>query len=63
MLASRFNGEQLAQNELMDPQLARLWVDAVPIPPLDDHIEDIPELLEYYVNWYSDNEQLTLSPF
>ncbi|MCP4387959.1 MAG: sigma-54-dependent Fis family transcriptional regulator, partial [Gammaproteobacteria bacterium] len=32
-------------------------------PSLDEHIEDIPELLEYYVNWYSDHEQLPYRHF
>ena len=36
------------------PAAGRMWLDAIEIPSLDEHIEDIPELLEYYVNWYSD---------
>jgi two-component system, NtrC family, nitrogen regulation response regulator NtrX len=63
VLASRFGYDELLQNDQVDPRLAQLWADAVVIPPLDDHIEDIPELLEYYVNWYSDNEQLPYRHF
>ena len=63
VVASRFDYEDLMQHEGVDPQLARLWVDAVSIPALDEHIEDIPELLEYYANWFSDNEQLPYRHF
>ena len=40
-----------------------MWFDAIAIPSLDEHIEDIPELLEYYSNWYSDHEQLPYRHF
>jgi len=40
-----------------------MWQDAIVIPALDEHIEDIPELLKYYVNWYSDHEQLPYRHF
>ena len=50
-------------NDQVDPRLARMWLDAIVIPSLDEHIEDIPELLEYYVNWYSDHEQLPYRHF
>ena len=63
VLASRFSCDELLQQEAVDPHLARLWTDAVQIPALEDHIEDIPELLQYYVNWYSDNEQLPYRHF
>jgi DNA-binding NtrC family response regulator len=63
VLASRFSCDELLQQEAVDPHLARLWTDAVEIPALEDHIEDIPELLQYYVNWYSDNEQLPYRHF
>jgi two-component system, NtrC family, nitrogen regulation response regulator NtrX len=45
------------------PELAEFWSQAVQIPSLSEHIEDIPELLEYYVNWYSDQEQLPYRHF
>jgi DNA-binding NtrC family response regulator len=40
-----------------------MWQQAIAILPLDEHIEDIPELLKYYVNWYSDHEQLPYRHF
>ncbi len=63
IVASRSSHEELLQDSRLDPRLARLWLDAVVIPSLDEHIEDIPELLEYYVNWYSDREQLPYRHF
>ena len=63
ILASRHSFEELEQDARIDPALARMWKDAIAIPALDDHIEDIPEMLEYYVNWYSDHEQLPYRHF
>ena len=63
IVASRQGWKDLEANPAIDPRLAGLWRDAIAIPSLDEHIEDIPELLEYYVNWYSDNEQLPYRHF
>ena len=63
IVSSRFGYEQLKDDARVDPRMARLWMDAIAIPSLDEHIEDIPELLEYYVNWYSDLEQLPYRHF
>ncbi|HKJ53391.1 MAG TPA: response regulator [Gammaproteobacteria bacterium] len=63
IVSSRFSAAELKSNAGIDPRLAELWRDAIEIPSLDEHIEDIPELLEYYVNWYSDNEQLPYRHF
>jgi DNA-binding NtrC family response regulator len=63
IVASRFSAAELKSNAGIDPRLVELWRDAIEIPSLDEHIEDIPELLEYYVNWYSDNEQLPYRHF
>ena len=63
VVASRFDYEDLMQHEFVDPGLAQLWADAIEIPALSEHIEDIPELLEYYANWFSDNEQLPYRHF
>ena len=63
VVASRFDYEELLKNDQVDPRLARMWSEAIVIPSLDEHIEDIPELLEYYVNWYSDHEQLPYRHF
>jgi two-component system, NtrC family, nitrogen regulation response regulator NtrX len=63
IVASRQGWKDLEANPAIDPRLAGLWRDAIAIPSLDEHIEDIPELLEYYVNWFSDNEQLPYRHF
>ncbi len=63
IVSSHYDWKQLEANPDIDPRLAGLWRDALAIPSLDEHIEDIPELLEYYVNWYSDNEQLPYRHF
>ena len=63
IISSRSDYQELKNNSQVDPRLAALWINAIVIPPLDDHIEDIPELLEYYVNWYSDHEQLPYRHF
>lgn len=63
IVSSRYTHDELVANAEMDPRLAKMWLDAITIPSLDEHIEDIPELLEYYVNWYSDHEQLPYRHF
>ncbi len=63
IVSSRSNRDELTANQRVDPRLAKMWLDAIAIPSLDEHIEDIPELLEYYVNWYSDHEQLPYRHF
>ena len=63
VVASRLDSDQLSDHSGVLPKLAEYWSDAVHIPSLDEHIEDIPELLEYYVNWYSDRDQLPYRHF
>ena len=63
IVASRAGSEALADNQQIDAAFVRLLRDSISIPPLAEHIEDIPELLEYYVNWYSDHEQLPYRHF
>jgi DNA-binding NtrC family response regulator len=63
IVSSRSSYDELSNNEQIDPGLAEMWLDAIAIPSLDEHIEDIPELLEYYVNWYSDREKLPYRHF
>jgi len=63
IVASRFDYDELKSNTQINPSMAGMWQDAIVIPALDEHIEDIPELLKYYVNWYSDHEQLPYRHF
>ncbi len=63
IVASRFNYGELKNSALADSRLCGLWRDAIAIPSLKEHIEDIPELLEYYTNWFSDLEQLPYRHF
>jgi DNA-binding NtrC family response regulator len=63
IISSRSSYDELKEDDRVDPRLARMWQDAIRIPSLDEHVEDIPELLEYYVNWYSDLQQLPYRHF
>ena len=63
IVASHFDHDELKSNTQIDPRMSRMWQEAIVIPSLDKHIEDIPELLKYYVNWYSDYEQLPYRHF
>lgn len=63
ILSSRFDYSELANNRNILSALADFWKEAIRIPSLDEHVEDIPELLEYYVNWYSELEQLPYRHF
>ena len=63
IISSRQDYAALKSDETVDPRLAEFWSEAVVVPSLSEHIEDIPELLEYYVNWYSDQEQLPYRHF
>lgn len=63
IVSSRLSYDELTDNAGIDPRMARMWQDAIAILPLDEHIEDIPELLKYYVNWYSEYEQLPYRHF
>lgn len=45
------------------PLLRDNWRFPINIPNLNDHLEDIPELLEYYSNWFSDHENLPYRHF
>ncbi len=63
IVASRRDRAALEADARIDPRLASRWGDAIRIPSLNEHIEDIPELLEYYVNWYSDEEKLPYRHF
>lgn len=61
--SSRYQLEQLSLENKIMPEIAKLWQQAIHIASLDEHIEDIPELLDYYVNWYGEQEQLPYRHF
>jgi DNA-binding NtrC family response regulator len=63
IVASHLSHDELKKTKQVDKGIAEMCADAIIIPPLDERIEDIPELLEYYVNWYSDLEQLPYRHF
>ena len=63
ILSSHLGHSQLEGHPEMLSDLAACWRDAIRIPSLNEHIEDIPELLEYYVNWYGEYEQLPYRHF
>lgn len=41
----------------------RLNVVPIHAPPLREHVEDVPELVEYYLNWLVEREQLPYRKF
>lgn len=63
IVSCRLDYETLKNDRNIDPRLAEFWSRAIEVPSLSEHIEDIPELLEYYVNWYSDQEHLPYRHF
>ena len=63
IVSSRRSYRDLSKDDGIDSRLAEFWSHAIKIPTLGEHIEDIPELLEYYANWYSDQEHLPYRHF
>ena len=63
IIYSRFDYPHLIENQQVLSVLAEYWQEAIRIPSLDEHVEDVPELLEYYVNWYSREGQLPYRHF
>ncbi|MEM7565357.1 MAG: response regulator, partial [Pseudomonadota bacterium] len=63
IVSTRLQLDDLLQLDQLDPGFVEYWHQAINIPSLDEHIEDIPEMLEYYVNWFSDHEQLPYRHF
>ena len=63
IVSSQYRYEQLVEHKNILPEIAELWRNAIKIPTLEEHIEDIPELLKYYVDWYSELEQLPYRHF
>jgi two-component system nitrogen regulation response regulator NtrX len=63
IFASKYSLDELMARGNMVPEFHELWGNAIRIPGLDEHIEDIPELLAYYANRFSDLEQLPYRHF
>jgi DNA-binding NtrC family response regulator len=62
--ATRYNLEDRVQNgKFRDDLLYQLNIIPINIPPLREHFEDIPELLDYYVNYFVDKEGLSYRHF
>lgn len=63
IVASHYDYETLRNKSEILPELAEFWRSAIDIPSLNERIEDIPELLEYYATWLSDKEALPYRHF
>ncbi len=62
--ATREDLEPLVQNgQFRDDLYYQLNVVPIEIPPLREHQEDIPELLEFYVNYFVERENLPYRHF
>lgn len=53
----------IREGRFRDDLFFRLSVIPIVIPPLRDHFEDVPELLEYYVNYFVNTEKLPYRHF
>jgi len=62
-VASHLSHEMLRKGSEVVPELADFWNHSISIPSLNAHIEDIPELVEYYVDWLNKNEGLPYRHF
>ncbi len=63
VVASHYDYETLRHKSEILPELADYWRSATLIPSLNERIEDIPELLEYYVTWFSEQQGLPYRHF
>jgi len=62
--ATRFAlDEKVSQGEFRDELFFQLNVIPLKIPPLREHFEDVPELLEYYVNYFVEQYGLNYRRF
>ena len=53
----------VAENKFREDLYYRLNVLPITVPPLRDHLEDVPELVEYYLDWMVSKEQLPYRRF
>jgi two-component system nitrogen regulation response regulator NtrX len=62
--ATRFKLEdRVKQGKFRDDLYFQLNVLPISVPPLREHFEDVPELLEYYVNYFVEQEGLPYRHF
>ena len=55
--------EKVTQGEFRDELFFQLNVIPLKIPPLREHFEDVPELLEFYVNYFVEQDGLNYRRF
>lgn len=63
VLATHYEYSYFEHKLLDHPFLRDSWRVPIHFPLLNEHKEDIPELLEYYANWISDTEDLPYRHF
>ncbi len=63
VLATHYDYSYFEHKLINHPFLRESWQVAIQFPLLNEHKEDIPELLEYYANWISDTEDLPYRHF